>query len=61
MDTISELQLAQLEWPDLLPMVQSVLKNTPTKHRDNVAPITAFTGMQPSPPVAHHQKYGYLS
>jgi len=49
---VSELQMDLKEWPDLMPLVQSALNNAPSPQRGNVAPITAFTGMEPSPPIA---------
>lgn len=48
----SELQLRPDEWPDLLPLVQSVLNNAPSPQRGNISPVTAFTGMDASPPIA---------
>ena len=35
-----------------MPLVQSALNNAPSPQRGNVAPITASTGMEPSPPLA---------
>ena len=40
------------EWPDLLALLQSALNNTRSTQRGNVSPITAFTGMEPSPPIS---------
>ena len=48
---LSELQLDLKEWPDLLPVVQSVLNNSPSPQRGNVAPITAYLGREPTPPI----------
>ena len=48
----SELQMRPEEWPDLLPVVQSTLNQTPSPQRGNYAPVTAFTGAQPTPPIA---------
>lgn len=48
----SELQLRHETWPDLIPIIQLALKNTVSRHRGNVAPITAFTGLPPTPPIA---------
>lgn len=39
------------EWPDLLPLVQSALNMAPSPQRGNVAPITAKTVQDPSPPI----------
>ncbi|CDF38803.1 unnamed protein product [Chondrus crispus] len=49
--TLSELQMRPEEWPDILPIIQSTLNNTPSRHRGNVAPITAFLGADPTPPI----------
>ena len=49
--TLSELQMENKEWPDLIPIVQSVLNNSPSPQRGNVCPITAFQGREPTPPV----------
>ena len=48
---LSELQLSPDVWPDLLPVFQSVINNSLSPQRNNIAPITAFTGQQPSPPI----------
>ena len=47
---ISELQMDHKEWPDLIPIVQSVLSNSVSPHRGNFCPITAFMGRDPTPP-----------
>ena len=49
---VSELRLNFSEWPDLVPLVQSALNNSPSPQRANKAPITIFMGREPSPPVA---------
>lgn len=49
---LSELQLRQDEWPQLLPIFQSAINNSPSPQRNNVAPITAFTGRPSSPPIS---------
>jgi len=49
--TLSELQMDNKEWPDLIPMVQSVLNNSPSPQRGNVFPCMAFMGRDPTPPV----------
>lgn len=49
---LSELQMRVEEWPDLLPVVQSALNNSPSPQRANVEPIKAFLGMKPTPPFA---------
>ena len=48
---LSELQMRPTEWTNLIPIVQSVLNHAPSPQRGNVAPITAFTGLEPTPPV----------
>lgn len=48
----SELLLRPEEWPDLLPIVQSALNNAPSPQRRNIPPVTAFTGLDSSPPIA---------
>jgi len=48
----SEIQLRFEEWPDLLPLVQSALNNAPSPQRKNIAPITAFMGRAPTPPIS---------
>lgn len=48
---LSELQMDQKEWPDLIPLAQSALNNSPSRQRGNICPITAFMGRQPSPPI----------
>lgn len=49
---LSELQQQPSEWPQLVPLFQSAINNSPSPQRDNVAPITAFTGRPPSPPIS---------
>lgn len=49
--TLSELQMDHQEWPDLIPIVQSVLNNAPSPQRGNISPITAFMGREPTPPI----------
>ena len=49
--TLSELQMDHDEWPDLIPMVQSVLNNSPSRQRGTVCPVTAFMGQEPSTPI----------
>lgn len=48
---LSELQMRPEEWPDILPIIQSTLNNTPSRHRQKIAPITAFIGADPTPPI----------
>src|SRR3546814_9052706 len=47
---ISDLRLSLDEWPNLLPMVISVLNSTPSQARGGVTPFEAFLGRhEPSP------------
>lgn len=39
------------EWADILPLLQSAINNVPSRQRSNVAPVTAFHGFQPTPPI----------
>lgn len=48
---ISELQMENKEWPDLIPIVQLVLNNSSLPQRSNVPPFTAFIGLDPTPPI----------
>eukprot|EP00737_Agarophyton_chilense_P004793 gb/GEZJ01006384.1/.p2 GENE.gb/GEZJ01006384.1/~~gb/GEZJ01006384.1/.p2 ORF type:complete len:161 (-),score=13.18 gb/GEZJ01006384.1/:638-1120(-) len=50
--TFSEFQMRPEEWPDLLPVVQSVLNKCPSPQRGNVSPLKAFTVQTPTPPVS---------
>lgn len=49
---LTELQLSPSAWPDPLPIFQSALNQSPSIHRGNVAQITPFTGLQPTPPLS---------
>lgn len=49
---LSELQHCPSEWPNLVPMLQSMLKNSPSPTLINSCPITAFFGLDPKPPVS---------
>ena len=49
---LSELQLQHTSWPDLVPMFQLALNNSPSPQRNNTAPLTAFTRLEASPPIA---------
>jgi hypothetical protein len=48
---LSEFKLRPTEWPHVHRIVQSVLNNSPSPQRGNVAPITAFTGLPPDSPL----------
>jgi hypothetical protein len=39
------------QWTEVHRIVQSVLNNTPSPHRNNIAPVTAFTGLPASTPL----------
>ena len=39
------------EWPDILPLVQSALNSAAAPSRGNIAPVTAFMGLNPTPPI----------
>jgi len=43
--------LPEHQWPNVLPLVQFVINNTPTTTLAGHAPITVFQGRQPSSPV----------
>lgn len=49
---LSELQQRPDAWPQLVPLFQSALNNAPSPQRNNVAPITAFTGRPSSTPIS---------
>jgi len=49
---ISETKLQEDQWPTILPVVQFIINNTPTATLADYAPITVFTGRNPSSPVA---------
>lgn len=50
-NAVSQPRMDFKEWPDILPVVQCALNNAPSPQRGNVAPMTAFIGRQPSPPI----------
>ena len=47
----AELQMAFDEWPDILPLLQSAINNAPSSQRKKTAPIMAFNGLPPTPPI----------
>lgn len=49
---LSELQLREDNWPQLVPLFESAINNTPSPLRNNIAPITSFTGRPRSPPIS---------
>ena len=48
---LSELRLRPDQWPSVSRIVQSVLNNSPSPQRGNIAPLTAFTGRSPDSPL----------
>jgi len=50
--TASELRMPFSDWPDLVPLVQSSLNNSPSPQRGNKAPITIFIGAEPRPAIS---------
>ena len=48
---LSEYQLPMTSWPQVLPIVQSVLNNSMLKRLGNYCPLTAFTGLPQSTPL----------
>jgi transposase InsO family protein len=48
---LSEFQLRPNQWPDVARIVQSIINNSPSPQRGNIAPITAFTGRKPDSPL----------
>jgi hypothetical protein len=48
---LSEFQLNSKQCPEVARIVQSVLNNSPSPQRGNIAPITAFTGRAPDFPL----------
>lgn len=40
------------DWTQLVPLFQSALNNAPSPQRNNVPPVTAFTGLPATPPVS---------
>lgn len=55
---LSELQQRPDSWPQLVPVVQSAINNAPSPQRNGVAPITAFTGREPSTPISTFLRMG---
>jgi hypothetical protein len=48
---LSEFRLRSDQWPEVAPIVQLVLNNSPSPQRGNIAPLTAFTGREPDSPL----------
>lgn len=49
---ISEHQLLYRSWPDIVPLIQSALKNAPSPQRANLSPIQCFTELPATPPIS---------
>ena len=49
---LSEFRMRRKQWPSVVKIIQSVLNNSPSKHRGNIAPLTGFTGRKPDRPLA---------
>lgn len=47
-ETLSELRMDNKEWTDLIPIVQLVLKNSPSPRRGNICPATSFMRRDPT-------------
>jgi hypothetical protein len=48
---LDEFQIQQVDWPDLVKLVQFVLNNSPSPRLNGLAPITAFTGLSSTSPL----------
>lgn len=48
---LSEYQLPQRSWPAVVPVVQSILNNTPLQRLDGKCPLTAFTQLPADSPL----------
>lgn len=46
------MQMRHDDWPKLVLLFQAKLNNVPSIQRNNLAPITVFTGCPPSPPIS---------
>jgi hypothetical protein len=42
---LSEFRLRPLQWPAVSPFIQAIINNSPSPQRDNIAPLTDFTGI----------------
>lgn len=49
---LSELKLHPSEWPSVVPLVQSALNQMPADRLGGIAPVTAFTALPATPPIA---------
>lgn len=48
---LSEFRLKEREWPTVLPLVQSIVNHSKRPSLGNIAPVTAFCGLQPDNPL----------
>jgi hypothetical protein len=48
---LGEFRMQQVDWPDLVKLVQFVLKNSPSPRLHGLAPITRFTGLSSTSPL----------
>jgi hypothetical protein len=48
---LSEFRLRPLQWPAISPLIQAIINNSPSPQRDNIAPLTAFTGLPADNPL----------
>lgn len=48
---LSEFRLTETRWPDVLPIIQSVLNSTNSSTLNHLPPITVFTGLPPDNPL----------
>lgn len=48
----SEMLLPHDQWPDFIPLFQSVLNQSSFLQRNNIASLTAFTGLSPTRPIS---------
>lgn len=48
---VSELRMDFADWTSIIPIIQSVLNQSPSPHRSNNSPVTVFMGIEPTPPI----------
>jgi transposase InsO family protein len=48
---LGQFRMQQVDWPDLVKLVQSVQNNSPSPRLNGLAPITAFTGLSSTSPL----------
>lgn len=49
----SRLKLRPDQWPGLVPLFQSVINQSPSLQRGNIALVTAFTGLSPTTSISN--------